>query len=115
MRDLIFSGYPIVNDVLYNHDSFGPNKGKNSEYGKSQEELIKDVMAAHSAGQWVLDNPETLDDSVTAVPAGVTRGSLDTTYYCSDCPECHIKTKDPPTEHLKMFLHCLKYEVCLKF
>ena len=34
-----FLGYPIVDDNLYNDEVWGPNKGKSSEYGKSESEV----------------------------------------------------------------------------
>lgn len=32
-------GFPIVDDELYNTDVWGPQRGKNAEYGKSYEEV----------------------------------------------------------------------------
>lgn len=37
----IFSGFPVVNDPLYNHVVFGPEKGKGGRIGKSDEKLIE--------------------------------------------------------------------------
>jgi 23S rRNA-/tRNA-specific pseudouridylate synthase len=36
---LQFLGYPIKGDTLYNTDSWGPQRGKNAEYGKSIEQV----------------------------------------------------------------------------
>ena len=36
-----FSGFPVVNDPLYNHVVFGPEKGKGGRIGKSDEKLIE--------------------------------------------------------------------------
>lgn len=36
---LQYLGYPITNDSFYNSPSFGPNKGKGGDFGKSIEEV----------------------------------------------------------------------------
>jgi hypothetical protein len=41
----VFSGYPVVNDPLYNHTVFGPEKGKAGNIGKSDEQLIQDLVS----------------------------------------------------------------------
>ncbi|XP_025829384.1 uncharacterized protein C18B11.02c [Agrilus planipennis] len=51
---LQFLGYPVVNDPLYNHDVFGPNKGKNGDFGgKTDEELVRDLIHIHNAENWL--------------------------------------------------------------
>ncbi len=37
----IFLGYPVVNDPLYNHTVFGPEKGRGGHIGKTDEQLIQ--------------------------------------------------------------------------
>jgi len=46
-------GFPIVNDPLYNHVVFGPEKGKDGNIGKSDEELIQDLITIHNAENWL--------------------------------------------------------------
>lgn len=46
-------GYPIVNDPLYNHVVFGPEKGKDGNIGKTDEELIHDLISIHNAENWL--------------------------------------------------------------
>ena len=46
-------GYPIVNDPLYNHVVFGPEKGKGGTIGKTDEELIRDLISIHNAENWL--------------------------------------------------------------
>ena len=46
-------GYPIVNDPLYNHVVFGSEKGKNGNIGKTDEELIRDLISIHNAENWL--------------------------------------------------------------
>lgn len=36
---LQFLGYPIKNDTVYNTDAWGPERGKNAQYGKSVEQV----------------------------------------------------------------------------
>ncbi len=43
----------MVNDPLYNHIVFGPEKGKGGVFGKSDEELITDLINIHNAEKWL--------------------------------------------------------------
>lgn len=36
---ILFTGYPIINDPLYNSAAFGPNRGKGGEFWKSDTEV----------------------------------------------------------------------------
>lgn len=48
------TGYPVVNDPLYNHEVFGPNKGRGGDIGgKSDEQLVKDLINIHNAENWL--------------------------------------------------------------
>ena len=47
------TGYPIVNDPLYNHPVFGPEKGKGGLMGKTDEELIAQLISIHNAENWL--------------------------------------------------------------
>ena len=46
-----FSGFPVVNDPLYNHVVFGPEKGKGGRIGKSDEKLIEVTYESPILGQ----------------------------------------------------------------
>ena len=47
-------GFPVVNDPLYNHDVFGPNKGKGGDIGgKTDEQLVRDLINIHNAENWL--------------------------------------------------------------
>lgn len=46
-------GYPIVNDPLYNHPVFGPEKGKGGLIGKTDEQLIQELISIHNAENWL--------------------------------------------------------------
>ncbi|XP_023246728.1 RNA pseudouridylate synthase domain-containing protein 2-like isoform X2 [Copidosoma floridanum] len=50
---LQYLGYPVVNDPLYNHVVFGPHKGKGGNIGKTDEELVKDLIGIHNAENWL--------------------------------------------------------------
>merc|ERR1719264_2356323 len=50
---LQFLGHPIVNDPLYNSTSFGPEKGKGGRLGKSNDQLILDLMESHTLANWI--------------------------------------------------------------
>ena len=51
--DFFSTGYPVVNDPLYNHSVFGPEKGKGGRIGKSDEKLIADLISIHNAENWL--------------------------------------------------------------
>ena len=42
-----------MNDPLYNHTVFGPEKGKGGNIGKSDEKLIADLISIHNAENWL--------------------------------------------------------------
>ena len=42
-----------MNDPLYNHIVFGPSKGKGGHIGKSDDQLIQDLIAIHNAENWL--------------------------------------------------------------
>lgn len=43
-----------MNDPLYNHEVFGPNKGKGGDIGgKTDEQLVKDLINIHNAENWL--------------------------------------------------------------
>ncbi|XP_037071799.1 RNA pseudouridylate synthase domain-containing protein 2-like [Pollicipes pollicipes] len=50
---LQYLGYPIINDPLYNHTVFGPQKGKGGTILKTDEQLIQDLIAIHNAENWL--------------------------------------------------------------
>jgi RluA family pseudouridine synthase len=51
---LQYLGYPVVNDPLYNHEVFGPMKGKGGDLGgKTDEELVRDLIHIHNAENWL--------------------------------------------------------------
>lgn len=52
---LQYLGHPIVNDTLYNCDSFGPERGKNGNFGgKSLKQLSDDIVNKHRSDVWLM-------------------------------------------------------------
>jgi RluA family pseudouridine synthase len=50
---LQYLGYPIKNDPLYNDIIFGPEKGRKGKFGKTDEQLVQDLIIAHNAENWL--------------------------------------------------------------
>nr|XP_014085618.1 RNA pseudouridylate synthase domain-containing protein 2 [Bactrocera oleae] len=51
---LQYLGYPIINDPLYNHEVFGPLKGRGGDIGgRTDDELVKDLIHVHNAENWL--------------------------------------------------------------
>lgn len=49
----LYAGFPVKNDPLYNHVVFGPEKGRGGVIGKSDEQLIHDLINIHNAENWL--------------------------------------------------------------
>ncbi|KAM6181283.1 pseudouridylate synthase RPUSD2 [Erethizon dorsatum] len=70
---LQFLGHPILNDPIYNSVAWGPSRGRGGHIPKTDEELLRDLVAEHQAKQSldVLDLCESdlspgLPDSIAA-------------------------------------------------
>lgn len=49
-----YAGFPVVNDPLYNHEVFGPAKGRGGDIGgKTDDQLVKDLINIHNAENWL--------------------------------------------------------------
>ena len=59
---LQYLGFPIVNDPIYGASAWGPLRGKGGEVGKSDEELLKDLVEEHRSKQslHLLDIPDDI-------------------------------------------------------
>ena len=67
---LQYLGFPIANDPLYNSDAFGPRRGKYGDIGKTEEELISDLIQRHSAQHWI-ESSEADNDTTDADQASL--------------------------------------------
>ncbi|GIX67532.1 RNA pseudouridylate synthase domain-containing protein 2 [Caerostris extrusa] len=66
---LQYLGYPIINDPIYNHEHvFGPLKGKNGEIGKSRDQLLEDLLKAHSLQKWLIEDGLLSQDFESKTP-----------------------------------------------
>lgn len=52
---LQYLGYPIINDPIYNTEMFGPYKGKNGNYGRSKQQLVKDFIIHRTSRKWLTE------------------------------------------------------------
>eukprot|EP00093_Oithona_nana_P013245 13245.XXX_674057_672063_1 [CDS] Oithona nana genome sequencing. len=110
---LQYLGFPIVNDPLYNHDVFGPEKGKGGRIGKSDEDLIQDLISLHNAENWLVmsqDGNSKVKETVKE-ETDPDRQNFDPTKLSIDphCFECKVKYRDPKPNDLVMFLHAWTY------
>lgn len=135
---LQFLGHPIINDPIYNHTGvFGEKKGKNGEFGKSKEQLLKDLLKIHNLNSWLLDDDSPLpkdagdtenDKAIDSVENKTALSALEN--YLSDveslskkytksaekiktdlaCALCHQRYMDPRPKDLVIFLHALRYK-----
>ncbi|XP_027781623.2 pseudouridylate synthase RPUSD2 [Marmota flaviventris] len=48
---LQFLGHPILNDPIYNSVAWGPSRGRGGRIPKTDEELLRDLVAEHEAKQ----------------------------------------------------------------
>ncbi|XP_042543713.1 RNA pseudouridylate synthase domain-containing protein 2 [Dipodomys spectabilis] len=48
---LQFLGHPILNDPIYNSSAWGPSRGRGGLVPKTDEELLRDLVAEHQAKQ----------------------------------------------------------------
>lgn len=113
---ILNAGYPIINDTVYNSDVFGPEKGKGGEFGKSQEQLIADLWAAHNAKIHYLDESsiEVYEDAEVELPmpseSELAEINTKDSHYDPFCVDCRLKFNDPTPEELCLNLHCVEYE-----
>ncbi|KAF4517833.1 hypothetical protein B566_EDAN008775 [Ephemera danica] len=88
---LQYLGYPVVNDPLYNHTVFGPEKGKGGVIGKTDEDLIRDLINIHNAENWLgMDGDSDLMLSPTLampLPAADSSDSQESSPGDSPCDE----------------------------
>ena len=118
---LQYLGYPIVQDPVYNSAAFGPNKGKHGDYGKTIEELVKELTELHDRDQYIVPDQPTRKPIRTAPSRGTQtddaenetpeKNCFDTNFttYDPDCRECHVEYREPTPAECFMYLHALRY------
>lgn len=97
---LQYLGFPVLRDPLYNHPVFGPEKGKGGRIGKTDEELINDLVHIHNAENWLgLDGNE----SVAMMPVPLIKVSADeveeSLFECIDSDQL-VKVEEPPCKSI---------------
>ncbi|KYM93631.1 RNA pseudouridylate synthase domain-containing protein 2 [Cyphomyrmex costatus] len=132
---LQYLGYPVVNDPLYNHVVFGPHKGKGGNIGKTDEELVRDLISIHNAENWLgmdgdsdmslfkpkLELEERMlgsgsDKDNGSSPSSTPGSEPPDSTFANDkvtvdphCYECKVKYRDPKPSDLVMYLHAWRY------
>ncbi|CAD5209222.1 unnamed protein product [Bursaphelenchus okinawaensis] len=103
---LQFLGYPIVDDLLYNCFVWGPEKGKNAEYGKDYEQLGIDVRERHKATLWQEEIDPDYDERILKAAQDPDVINLEPwdTQTLDEGPDYD------PLSHFRMPLHCWRYE-----
>ncbi|CAI5440718.1 unnamed protein product [Caenorhabditis angaria] len=112
-----YLGYPIVGDQVYNSNIWGDGKGKDAKYGKSYEELAKDVQSAHKSENWheepneeYEERMQKLADDPDVQPEALNLKIEDRPEKDEICLKCNVATKKVPPGHYQLYLHCLRYE-----
>lgn len=108
-------------------------QGKGGDIGKSEEQLVADLIDIHNSDNWLGDDTETspaemtsLDQNLMKLREKKSRARLevedspdsgveaDTTEDAKGdphCYECKVKYRDPSPADLMMYLHALRYQV----
>ncbi|XP_025328960.1 pseudouridylate synthase RPUSD2 [Canis lupus baileyi] len=80
---LQFLGHPILNDPIYNSVAWGPSRGRGGHIPKTDEELLRDLVAEHQAKQSL----DVLDLCEGDLPPGL----IDSTAPSSEVGKDHIE------------------------
>ena len=106
---------------------FGPVKGKKGDIGKSDDELVKQLIEIHNSENWLGDSDSDLssarelcespDSGVGLEQPSNEVSQTENKQERSDphCYECKVRYRDPEMKDLIMFLHALKYQVEISF
>ena len=109
---LQYLGHPILNDPLYHNQGWGPNLGKECDYGTlTKDEILKAVGETFSMKQWVEDGDSTALPFIPPEKASETLPTdVKSPYYDETCGYCQFVFRDPTRHELTLFLHALRYE-----
>ena len=90
-----FAGYPIVNDMLYNHHAFGVERFESMKQKKIDlDEFHKELAKSRGWNEHGFKSGEKLESNDVRDPL---------------CPKCNENPADPIAEDLVLFLHCHRY------
>lgn len=80
---LQFLGHPILNDPIYNSVAWGPSRGRGGHIPKTDEELLRDLVAEHQAKQSL----DVLDLCEGDLSSGLTNSTAPSAELGKDCLE----------------------------
>lgn len=80
---LQFLGHPILNDPIYNSMAWGPSRGRGGHIPKTDEELLRDLVAEHQAKQSL----DVLDLCDGDMPPGLTDSTAPSSELAKDSLE----------------------------
>jgi len=116
---LQYLGFPVVADNMYNHEVWGPMKGKDSEYGKPHEQLVEDVKKKCSSSNWHESIHSGYEDRLREIamdekyqPEHIALDDLrldDRPTYDPICLGCNVVKKVPTMDDFRIMLHCWRY------
>ncbi|XP_035940147.2 pseudouridylate synthase RPUSD2 [Halichoerus grypus] len=80
---LQFLGHPILNDPIYNSVAWGPSRGRGGHIPKTDEELLRDLVAEHQAKQSL--------DVLDLCEGDLSPGLIDSTAPSSELGKDHLE------------------------
>ncbi|XP_039699818.1 pseudouridylate synthase RPUSD2 isoform X2 [Pteropus medius] len=80
---LQFLGHPILNDPIYNSVAWGPSRGRGGHIPKTDEELLRDLVAEHQAKQSL----DVLDLCESDLSPGLKNSTVSSSELGKDCLE----------------------------
>ena len=108
-------------------------QGKGGDIGKSEEQLVADLIDIHNSDNWLGDDTETSPAEMTSLDqnlmklrekkprarlevedspdSGVEADTTEDAKGDPHCYECKVKYRDPSPADLMMYLHALRYQV----
>lgn len=102
-------------------------QGKGGDIGKSEDQLVADLIEIHNSDNWLGDDTETSPAEMTSLDQNLMKmreerrgveeveesGEELETKVKGDphCYECKVKYRDPSPADLMMYLHALRYQV----
>ena len=102
-------------------------QGKGGDIGKSEEQLVADLIEIHNSDNWLGDDTETSPAEMTSLDQNLMkmreerRGVEEVEESGEEleskargdphCYECRVKYRDPSPADLMMYLHALRYQV----